>query len=71
MSNRRVFIEGGYCTFTGGGYDYSIAMSRIKTQREVLAWVHHVSSKTWATKRDMQQFVELICKARGWSVATP
>ena len=49
-----------------GGYPYEITLDRIKTPQHVLAWVHHLSEKTWMTPNRIAIFIERCAKANRW-----
>ena len=47
-----------------GGYNYSIELDRIQTDRDVLMWGSHLAMKTWMTKQGIKQFAELLLNNR-------
>lgn len=51
-----------------GGYEYAIAMGRIKGKEDVLAWVLHLAAKTWphTTPYRLALFARMVCQAKGW-----
>lgn len=39
-------------------YNYEIEMSRCSTYEDILAWVLHLSEKTWVTSQIIEEFVK-------------
>lgn len=61
-------IDGGYLTLRWGGYDYDIALDRIKTPQDVMWWLHHLGSKDWPgmTPHRVSKMIELLATHYGW-----
>ena len=59
-----VTIEGGVI-WIRASYPYPIEASRIVDARDVIAWVHHLSGKTWATRDLIAEFIEVVARAKG------
>lgn len=39
---------------------YEIDLNRIKTERDLLAWVRHLSEKSWITRDDLTEFITQV-----------
>jgi hypothetical protein len=50
------------------GQHYSIELSRIKTRKALIEWIHHLLGKAWMTNELMEQFIEVVCKYQGWKL---
>ena len=62
-----VSIEDDYVTFHElKGYD--VEMSRIKTRSDLIGWIHHMTGKGKITTDAIAQFIEVVCKYRGWEI---
>lgn len=48
-----------------GSYPYPIEASRIHDARDIVAWVRHLSGKTWATRKLIREFVEVVASIKG------
>lgn len=46
-------------------YPYPIEASRIKSARDILAWVRHLSRKGWATRAVIAEFIDVTAQIRG------
>ena len=45
-----VSIDGGYISIkTPGVEDYDIPLADIKTNKQLVEWIHHLTEKTWVT----------------------
>jgi hypothetical protein len=55
-------------TRLAGNQYYWIDLDRIKTQRDLLEWVHHLSGKAWVTNRHIRQFIARVFKYREWTL---
>jgi hypothetical protein len=45
-----VSIESGYVSIkTPGAQDYDIPLVDIKTNKQLVEWIHHLTEKTWVT----------------------
>lgn len=63
-------IQDGYVTLSWSGADYDIALSRIKNERDLLAWAYHLSDKTWMNTTRIGLFVALVASHKGFDLAT-
>jgi hypothetical protein len=61
-----VFKRGEYRLQTGSGW-YAFDEDRCRTPAELLAWIHHLTDKTWFTSRHAHQLIELA-NSRGMQV---
>jgi len=43
-------------------------MSRIKTRSDLIGWIHHMTGKGKITTDAIAQFIEVVCKYRGWEI---
>jgi hypothetical protein len=50
------------------GVDYEVALADVYSQMELVNWIKHLSRKRWATLPLIEQFIDLVCKAKGWPV---
>ena len=46
-------------------YHYPIEPSRIEDARDILAWVRHLSRKSWATRAVIGEFIDVVAKVKG------
>ena len=46
-------------------YPYPIEASRIGDARDILAWVRHLSRKTWATRAVIGEFIDVVAQVKG------
>lgn len=53
--------DGDY-VLTGGGYDYEIVRSRIDPGPKLVEWVRHLIGKSWVTKEDVEELIELVAE---------
>lgn len=44
----KVYIKDG-CLVLNISYEYAVDLSRIDTKEKVLAWIHHLTEKNWAS----------------------
>lgn len=49
-------------------YHYWIELTRIKTHRDLLEWVHHLNGKVWVTKEVLDDFIEAVFSYRKWTL---
>ena len=61
-----VLIEGDELVIRAPGCNpYRIEVSRLKTEREILGWVWHLSGKEWMTRPLIEQFVSVSMRNIG------
>lgn len=62
--NSRVRIEGKYIGLDTGNknYIYRFGLNECDTERKILHWVHHLSRKSWVTKKILDDFVVSVCQ---------
>lgn len=61
-----VLIEGEDLVIRAPGCNpYRIEVSRLKTEREILGWVWHLSGKEWMTLPLIDQFVSVSMRNIG------
>jgi hypothetical protein len=69
---RIVFIrEFGMLALRFGGYDYNIPLERIETERDLLAWVRHLSFKHWATAERLRLFMDAVSTIKEFEITDP
>ena len=61
-----VMIENDEIRFISHGY--WIELSKIKTRRDLIQWIHHLLEKQWVTTPMIRQFIEQVCKYRNWKI---
>lgn len=63
----RVRIKGKYVVLDTGqvGYKYEFPLARCDTPSKLLAWVHHLSEKTWMSGRMIADLIEIVHEAAG------
>lgn len=49
-------------------HDYEIDLNRIKTERDLLAWVAHLTEKSWVTTTILGKFIKLVAEKKGLNV---
>lgn len=50
--------------------DYDIALSRIKTERDLVAWVYHLTPKNWVDTMMLRRFIATVAEVKGWTLST-
>ena len=64
-----VKIENGSIGLKDGNrFSYWIELTRIKTERDLLEWVHHLTGKVWVTNDLLDDFIQAVFKYRGWTL---
>jgi len=52
-----------------GGYDYNLPLERIETERDLLAWVRHLSSKEdWITLQRLRVIIDAVATIKGFEI---
>ena len=51
-----------------GLYPYPVEEDRITSEHDLLAWVRHLSRKTWADRALIGEFIDVVAKARGFQL---
>ena len=51
-----------------GTYAYPIEEDRITSERDLLAWVRHLSRKAWADRKLIGEFVDVVANAKGFKL---
>lgn len=49
-------------------YEYEIDLERIKTERDLLAWVCHLCEKSWMTAERVRAVAVKISQIKGFSI---
>lgn len=57
--------DGKWVTING---DYEIELLRIRTERDLLAWVLHLTEKSWMTAGAIHAFVSGVGKLKNFSL---
>ena len=65
---KEVVLKDDFITLHGW---YHIGLDRIKTPRDLLGWVHHLSEKTWFTTELCNEFIERIAELKNFDLRTP
>ena len=65
---RRVRVDGDGVTLTRVDFEYFIAWNRLKTQRQLLGWLEHLSKKDWFTMMDVTAMITAVSQKRGWDI---
>jgi len=47
-------------------YPYEVDLDRIGSMEGLLAWVLHLLEKTWMTRELLEEFIERVCRIKGW-----
>lgn len=56
---------------TMANYDGMIAWSRVDTPDKAIAWLLHLSHKTWFTREMCRDFIVVVSARFGWDMALP
>ncbi|MGB9799618.1 MAG: hypothetical protein ACPLUL_05940 [Thermanaerothrix sp.] len=48
--------------------DYWIELSEIKSYRDLVSWIHHLSGKAWVTNDMIYEFIGAVCGYKGWRI---
>jgi len=51
-----------------GPYAYPIEENRIENERDLLAWVRHLSRKTWADRKLLGEFVDVVADVKNFNL---
>ena len=49
-------------------YPYEVDLDRINSERDLLAWVLHLSEKTWATTDIISEFASRVARIKGFDI---
>jgi hypothetical protein len=49
-------------------YSYEVDLERIKSERDLLAWVRHLAGKPWMTGQRLELFIDAVARHKGFSV---
>lgn len=66
----KIYIEDG-CLVLDFAYPYQIELSRLKSWRDLVAWVHHFCGKGWMNPHRIEFFIDAVLKLRGWKHPNP
>lgn len=47
-------------------YPYHIELARIASKADLLGWTLHLCHKTWMDTEHLAEFIERVCKIKGW-----
>lgn len=50
-------------------YPYEVDLDRIKTPRDLLAWVRHLAGKPWMNRERLELFIDAVAKHKGFQVS--
>jgi hypothetical protein len=50
------------------GYDYEVDLDRIKTERDLLAWVLHLVGKPWMGAERVKMFAKVVAGIKGLNI---
>ena len=64
----KIHIE-GHLIHLGFGGDCAFDLTTVTTERELLAWVRHLSAKNWMNRRRIALFIEAVAKHKGWNIS--
>lgn len=64
-----VKIENGEIGFIS--QNYWIELNRIKTRKQLIEWIHHLTGKAWITTAMLDQFIEKVHAHNNWSIYGP
>jgi len=53
-----------------GSYEYSVSWDCIRTPVELLAWIAHISQKTWkhSSPQRISRLIQAVCARRNWAI---
>ena len=46
--------------------EYVIGLQRIEGPLSLVKWILQLSEKSWVTTTHIQEFIEIVCEAKGW-----
>ena len=64
---KQVYVSEGFLTIDVE-YEYNIEIARCNTPEKILAWVLHLSEKTWMTVEIMERFVQTALREAGLAI---
>ena len=64
----KVFRFDGQWLIVNVEYEYPIELSRIKSKTSLLRWAHHLCEKVWMDSTLIGEFIERVCKYKGWNL---
>ena len=67
---KQVFVQDRVITFNVN-CEYNVPLNRCKSTAEILAWVVHLSEKTWITTEHLERFILLACRENGFELPNP
>jgi hypothetical protein len=59
--DKQVYVEEGHIVINVE-YEYNIELGRCDTYEKILAWVMHLSVKTWMTQKITRRFVNVALR---------
>ncbi|MBT4296672.1 MAG: hypothetical protein HOD43_12805 [Candidatus Marinimicrobia bacterium] len=62
--DRIVSVKEGHVVINVG-YEYSISLGTISSEKDVLDWAHHLCEKTWMTIPVLRRFIEVATSKSG------
>jgi hypothetical protein len=62
--------ERGTCTLNFD-YPYEVDLDRIKSERDLLAWVRLLADKPWMNGERTKLFIDAVAKQKGFQVRMP
>ena len=62
-----VYLDDGAVVFSEGG-DYYIELSRCDTPEKLIAWLYHLTEKTWVTSEMIHEFLRIVSRECGVAV---
>jgi hypothetical protein len=63
----KIAIKNGWITLNFA-YPYEIDLDRIKTERDLLAWALHLTTKTWMNRKRLHYFIEKVGKHKNLNI---
>lgn len=67
---KMVYVEDGHIVIKVN-YEYNIALGRCDTHAKIVAWVLHLSQKTWMTQDVLIRFIRLAMQQHGLTAPMP
>ena len=67
---KQVYVDGELLTINVK-YEYQIELARCDTLEKILAWVVHLSEKTWISPDVLERFVHVACRHHGLKLPNP
>lgn len=64
-----VWVQSNNVLLLRFAYTYEVDLDRIKTESNLLGWVHHLVDKPWMGPERTKIFIDAVCSIKGFDIA--